>query len=252
VHPDLTLALELADLADAITLPRFRAADLVVETKPDLTPVSDADRAVERAIRERLARDRPGEPVLGEEEGGGEPAAARWILDPIDATKNYVRGIPVFATLIALERNGETTVGVVSAPALGRRWWAARGEGAFADGRRLQVSRVERLEDAVVTYTSAADFYERGLGPAFEHLTQTAWAPRGYGDFWQYMLLAEGAVDLAIETAAELWDLAAPQVVVEEAGGRFTDFRGDRTPGGGDCVASNGLLHDEALRTVAG
>jgi histidinol-phosphatase len=251
VHPDLTLALELADLADAITLPRFRAADLVVETKPDLTPVSEADRAVERAIRERLATERPGEAVLGEEEGAGEAAAVRWILDPIDATKNYVRGIPVFATLIALERDGELALGVVSAPALGQRWWAARGEGAFAGERRLQVSRVERLEDAVVTYTSAADFRERGLGAAFEQLTDSAWAPRGYGDFWQYMLLAEGAVDLAVETVAEVWDLAAPRVIVEEAGGRFTDFSGTPTAAGGNCIASNGLLHDAALELLA-
>src|SRR5262249_15718347 len=145
VHTDLSLALELADLADAITLPRFRAADLVVDTKPDLTPVSEADRAVERAIRERLAAERPDEPVLGEEGGGDVGGGGRWSVDPIDATKNYVRGIPIYATLIALERSGEPTVGVVSAPALGRRWWAARGEGAFADdGRRLRVSQVSR------------------------------------------------------------------------------------------------------------
>jgi histidinol-phosphatase len=252
MHPDLALALELADVADAITLPRFRAADLVVETKPDLTPVSEADRAVERAIRERLAEARPADAVLGEEEGdAGDATAGRWILDPIDATKNYVRGIPLFATLIALERDGVTTVGVVSAPALGRRWWAARGEGAYADGRPLHVSRVDALGDAVVTYTSAADFFAGGLGAVFERLTTAAWAPRGYGDFWQYMLLAEGAVDLAIETAAELWDLAAPQVIVEEAGGRFTDFAGANTADGGNCIASNGHLHDAALALLA-
>jgi histidinol-phosphatase len=252
MHPDLAFALELADLADAITLPRFRAVDLAVETKPDLTPVSDADRAVERAIRERLAEARPGDAVLGEEEGGtDDSAAARWILDPIDATKNYVRGIPVFATLIALERGGQVTVGVVSAPALGKRWWAARGEGAYADGRRQQVSGIDALPEAVVTYTSAADFYRRGLAAAFERLTTAAWAARGYGDFWQYMLLAEGAVDLAIETVAELWDLAAPQVIVEEAGGRFTDLEGTSTSRGGSCIASNGRLHDTALALLA-
>jgi histidinol-phosphatase len=250
---DLALALELADLADAITLSRFRASDLVVETKPDLTPVSEADRAVERALRERLAVARPADDVVGEEEGAGSSRAAdgRWIIDPIDATKNYVRGIPVFATLIAVERDGRTTVGVVSAPALGRRWWAARGEGAYADGRSIQVSQIARVEDAVVTYTSAGDLFRTGLGPAFEQLATTAWAPRGYGDFWQYMLLAEGAVDLAIETAAELWDLAAPQVIVEEAGGRFTDFSGTATAAGGNCVASNGQLHDGALALLA-
>jgi histidinol-phosphatase len=254
VPSDLSLALELADLADAITLPRFRAADLVVETNPDLTPVSEADRAVERAIRERLAAERPGDAVLGEEEGGdGDGAASsRWILDPIDATRNYVRGIPVFATLIALERDGATAAAVVSAPALGRRWWASRDEGAFADdGRQLHVSRVGRIEDAVLTYTSAADFFRAGLGEAFERLASTAWAPRGYGVFWQYMLLAEGSVDVAIETAAELWDLAAPQLIVEEAGGRFTDFAGTRTAAGGTCVASNGLLHQAALDALS-
>ncbi len=252
MEPDLALALELADIADAITLPRFRASDLVVETKPDLTPVSEADRAVERAIREHLASVRPDQRVFGEEEGGDDgPAAARWILDPIDATKNYVRGIPVFATLIALERDGETTVGVVSAPALGRRWWAVRGEGAFSESGRLRVSRVAELRDAVVTYTSAADFRRRGLGAAFEQLTDAAWAPRGYGDFWQYMLLAEGSVDVAVDSSAELWDLAAPQVIVEEAGGRFTDLAGTRTAAGGSCVASNGLVHDEALGLLA-
>jgi histidinol-phosphatase len=253
VPDDLTLALELADLADAITLPRFRASDLAVETKPDLTPVSEADRAVERAIRERLDEARPGEPVLGEEEGDGGDGAVRWIVDPIDATKNYVRGIPVFATLIAVERDGDLAAGVVSAPALGRRWWAARGAGAFADdGRRLQVSRVARLEDAVFTYTSAPSFVERGLGSAFERLSGTAWAARGYGDFWQYMLLAEGSVDVAVETVAEIWDLAAPRIVVEEAGGCFTDFAGIATAAGRNCVASNGLLHDETLRLLAG
>jgi histidinol-phosphatase len=153
----------------------------------------------------------------------------------------------VYATLIALERGGEAVVGVVSAPSLGRRWWAARGEGAFGDGRRLRVSRVSRLEDAVMTYTSAADFSRHGLEGAFEQLTRTAWAPRGYGDFWQYMLLAEGAVDVAVETDVEVWDLAAPQVIVEEAGGRFTNLAGERTAAGGGCVASNGLLHEETL-----
>jgi histidinol-phosphatase len=252
VPDDLTLALELADLADAITLPRFRAADLAVETKPDLTPVSEADRAVERALRDRLAEVRPGEPVLGEEEGDGGAGSVRWIVDPIDATKNYVRGIPVYATLIAVERDGDPAAAVVSAPALGRRWWAARGAGAYADdGRRLRVSRVERLEDAVLTYTSAPSFFERGLGGAFERLSGSVWAARGYGDFWQYMLLAEGSVDVAVETIAEVWDLTAPRLIVEEAGGRFTDFAGTATAAGGNCVASNGLLHEPVLELLA-
>jgi histidinol-phosphatase len=236
VSADLELALSLADLADAVSLPRFRAADLRVETKPDLTPVSEADRAVEDALRERIARDRPGETMLGEEEGG---ESGDWIVDPIDATKNYVRGIPLFATLIALEGR----VAVVSAPALGRRWWAARGEGAFADGgRQLRVSRVARVEDCVLTFTSP-----RRHSDGFWRLVDRCWAPRGFGDFWQYMLLAEGAVDLCVEAEAKLWDLAAPKLIVEEAGGRLTSLRGEDTAAGGDCLASNGALHAEAL-----
>jgi histidinol-phosphatase len=239
LQPDLAFALELADVADAITLSRFRAADLRVETKPDLTPVSEADRAVETALRERIARERPGESVLGEEEGGEIGA---WIVDPIDATKNYVRGIPLFATLIALEGRAA----VVSAPALGRRWWAARGEGAFAGGRPLRVSGVARVEDCVLTFTSP-----RGHGDGFWRLVERCWAPRGFGDFWQYMLLAEGAVDLCVESEAKLWDLAAPKLIVEEAGGRLTSLRGEDTAAGGNCLASNGLLHDEALRELS-
>ena len=239
MSPDLAFALELADLADAITLARFRATDLRVETKPDLTPVSEADKAVEEALRDRIARERPGESVLGEEEGG---PGGDWVIDPIDATKNYVRGIPLFATLIALEGRAA----VVTAPALGKRWWAARGEGAFADGRPLRVSAVRRVEDCVLTFTSP-----RGHGDGFWRLVERSWAPRGFGDFWQYMLLAEGAVDLCVEAEANLWDLAAPKLIVEEAGGRLTSLRGEDTAGGGDCLASNGLLHDEALRELA-
>ena len=245
MHRDLALAHELADLADSITLARFRDADLAVETKPDLTPVSEADTAVERAVRERLGRERPDEPVFGEEEGGEAAAPVRWILDPIDGTKSYVRGVPVFATLIALERDGEAVVGLASAPALGRRWWAVRGEGAFADGEPIRVSRVARLEDALVAYTSARAFRERGLG--FDAVVDRAWAARGFPDFWQHVLVAEGAVDAACEAAVALWDVAAIQVIVEEAGGRFTDLRGRRTPAGGDCLTSNGRLHDEVL-----
>jgi histidinol-phosphatase len=238
VGDDLAFALELADVADAITLARFRAADLRVETKPDLTPVSEADRAVEEALRERIARERPGESVLGEEEGG---SGGDWVIDPIDATKNYVRGIPLFATLIALEGRAA----VVTAPALGKRWWAARAEGAFADGRPIRVSAVAQVADCVLTFTSP-----RGHGDGFWRLVERCWAPRGFGDFWQYMLLAEGAVDLCVESEANLWDLAAPKLIVEEAGGRLTSLRGEDTAGGGDCLASNGALHAEALREL--
>ena len=241
--PDLVLALELADAADAISLPRFRSGGLAVETKPDLTPVTEVDRAVERELRRLVAERRPGESFLGEEDGasGGE-RGARWIVDPIDATKNYVRGIPVWATLIAREG----AAAVVSAPALGRRWWAAAGEGAWRDdGERLRVSRVGRIEDAVLTYTSL-----HGVDERFLSLAKRSWAPRGFGDFWQYMLLAEGAVDLCVEYVGSLWDLAAPALIVEEAGGRFTDLRGRRRADSGDALASNGLLHDAALAAV--
>ena len=240
--PELEFALSLADDADAITLGRFRASDLRVETKPDLTPVSEADRAVEERLRERIAAERPGERVLGEEFGADPGEGERWIIDPIDATKNYVRGIPLFATLIALEDR----VAVVSAPALGKRWWAVRGEGAFADGRSLAVSKVARIEDAVLTYTSL-----NGWGEEFHALAARAWAARGFGDFWQYMLLAEGAVDVCLEGEANLWDLAAPKLIVEEAGGRLTDLGGTDTAGGGSALASNGHLHDETLAALA-
>ncbi len=243
---DLRLALEMADAADAVTVPRFRSADLVVETKPDATPVSAADRAVEQALRRLLARDRPGDGVLGEEFGGGPAGERRWILDPIDGTANYVRGIPVWATLIALEQAGEVVVGVVSAPLLGRRWWAARGAGAWGNGEPLRVSAVARLADAQLSYSAQVTFEECGYGPQGQALSRRCRRTRGFGDFWLYMLVAEGAVDLAVDPIASLWDLAAPQVIVEEAGGRFTDFAGAARADGGNAVARNGLVHDEA------
>jgi histidinol-phosphatase len=225
VSADLELALSLADLADAVSLPRFRAADLRVETKPDLTPVTDADRAVERALRERLARERPHETILGEEEGGAD-APVRWVLDPIDGTKNFARGVPVWATLIALERDGGAVCGVASAPALGRRWWAARGEGAYRDGERIRVSRVAELGDATVSCSYGFDLAA---------LEQHARHARGFGDFWQHMLVAEGAVDLAVDADLARWDVAAVEAIVGEAGGRVERWN-DRT------VSSNGLL----------
>ena len=243
---DLAFALELANLADSITLPRFRAADLKVETKPDLTPVTDADRAVEEALRERIAHERPGEAVLGEEYGVDGDGPARWILDPVDGTRNYARGIPIFATLIAFERAGELVVGAVSAPALGRRWWAARGRGAFADGSPIRVSSVERIEDAVFSY-SRSGLVDPIQREAVVGLALRAWHARTFSDFWQHMLVAQGSADVALDHAVELWDLAASKVIVEEAGGRFTDFDGRARPDGGTAISSNGLLHDEAL-----
>jgi histidinol-phosphatase len=250
MHKDLVLALELADLADAITMERFRAADLVVETKPDLTPVTEADRAVEQVLRKRIAEERPGHGVVGEEFGADGGGGSRWIIDPIDGTKNYLRGVPVWATLIALEREGRVEVGVVSAPALHRRWWAARGEGAFVDGRPIHVSRIAELSDAVLSHASFTSWEEHGLGEQFLTLVRGCWRTRGFGDFWSHMLVAEGVADLAVEPEVEVWDLAAPQVIVEEAGGRFTDLGGTPTPAGGSVVSSNGLLHDQVLTTL--
>jgi histidinol-phosphatase len=254
MHPDLAHALELAELADSISLPRFRASDLVVDTKPDMTPVTEADRAVEQAIRDRVATERPGDLVLGEEFGAGSPREAeaaasgcRWIIDPIDGTKNYVRGIQVWATLIALEREGEVTLGLASAPALGRRWWAVRGEGAFADGRPISVSKVERLEDVQLTFGGLRTWRKYGLLDRFLELASRCWRVRGFGDFWMHMLVAEGSADIAVEMEVNLWDLAAPKIILEEAGGRFTDLSGRATAEGGSALSTNGLLHDEVL-----
>ena len=251
MRPDLAFALELADLADAITTERFQADDLVVETKPDLTPVTEADRAVEQALRKRIGEERPGHGVVGEEFGADGRGSVRWILDPIDATKNYLRGVPVWGTLIALEREGRVELGVASAPALHRRWWAARGEGAFVNGRRVHVSRVAELSDAVLSYASLLSWEEHGLGEQFLTLARSCWRTRAFGDFWGYMLVAEGVVDLAVEPEVALWDLAAPQVIVEEAGGRLTDLGGTPTPAGGSGITSNGLLHDRVLAILA-
>jgi len=226
---DLQYALSLADDADALAMSRYRALDLAVETKADLTPVTEADRAVERALRDRIARER-GEAVAGEE-FGVEEGDVRWWLDPIDGTKQYARGLPIWATLIALERSGAITVGVVSAPALGHRWWAVRGEGAFLDGAPIRVSGVSRLEDAYVSTTTL-------LGsPGFVELASRVAVARTYTDFWQYVLVAEGRIEAATETVMNPWDIHAPRLVVEEAGGRFTID--DQL-----YVATNGLLHE--------
>jgi histidinol-phosphatase len=239
--PDLVFAHELADAADAITLGRFRALDLAVDTKPDLTPVSEADRDAEEAIRGLVGHRRPGETVFGEELGddGGD---VRWIVDPIDGTRNYVRGLPVWATLLALEREGEVVAGLVSAPALGRRWWAEHGDGAWAAGARLGVSQVARLDDAVVSTTSGV-----AMPAGWSAVAARSWADRGFGDFWQHCLVAEGALDVATDAKLELWDYAAVRLLVEEAGGRCTTFAGDPPSPGESFVASNGRLHDEVV-----
>jgi histidinol-phosphatase len=234
---DLAFALELADRADSLSLPRFRALDLRIETKPDLTPLTDADQAVERALRDRIAGSRAGEGVLGEEEGGGD-AAVRWVIDPIDGTKNFSRGVPVWATLIALEREDEVVCGVISAPALGHRWWAARGEGAFRDGEEIRVSAVSRLADASVSST-----YGRNL-VAVEH---AAWHARSLGDFWQHALVAEGSVDASVDARLAPWDYAALVPLVQEAGGRVSALDGGPPRPKEQVVTSNGFLHDELL-----
>ncbi|HEY7106527.1 MAG TPA: inositol monophosphatase family protein [Acidimicrobiia bacterium] len=254
IDADLALALELADSADRLTLARFRAADLVVDTKPDLTPVTEADRAVEESIRAQLARARPDDAVLGEEEGasGRGSSGRRWIVDPIDGTKGYARGIPVWATLIAVERDGRLDVGVVSAPALGTRWWAARGEGAFRDGALVHVSQVTQVEDAHLCVDRPWQFEPAARRTAVLDLARRCWRTRGFGDFWPYVLVADGSVDVAIEPAGlSVWDLAAPFVVVEAAGGRFTDLDGVARADGGSAVATNGRLHDAVLAALS-
>jgi histidinol-phosphatase len=246
---DLELARNLADVADEITVDRFGSADLVVESKPDLTLVSDADRAVEQALRTRLAAERPEDAISGEEFGSAGSGARRWVIDPIDGTNNFVRGVPVWATLIALVDGDDPTVGVVSAPALGRRWWAVRDGGAWVAAlgeppRRLAVSRVSRLADASLSYASLGGWATAGRRDAFIALMDEVWRTRAYGDFWSYMLVAEGAVDIAAEPELSLWDIAALAPIVTEAGGRFTGVNGVDGINQGNAAASNGLLHD--------
>jgi histidinol-phosphatase len=253
---DLRFAHVLADAADDITTKRFRALDLRVDTKPDLTPVTDADRATEDSLRNILRRSRPRDAVLGEESGLTGSGPRRWVLDPIDATKNYVRGVPVWATLIGLMDGDRVVVGVVTAPALGRRWWAAAGGGAWA-GRsltkasRCRVSQVSKLSDASFSFSGIGGWAEAGRLDGFLSLSQSVWRTRGYGDFWSHMLVAEGAVDIAAEPDVSIWDLAALQVIVEEAGGRFTSLSGVAAPDDGSAVCTNGRLHDEVLAHLA-
>lgn len=233
---------------------RFRANDLHVTTKPDTSHVTEADHATEVLIRERIHTARPGDAVLGEEFGdsGVEGSTRRWIVDPIDGTANYVRGVPIWATLIALEEHGELTVGVVSAPAMHLRWYAARGEGAYANDRRIGVSAVGDLADAQVVYSDLPSWSTfRTTAEPMLDLLHSVWRTRGVGDFWQHMLVAEGAADVAVEPVVNLWDLAPILVIVEEAGGRFTNLEGERTAGGGSALSTNGLLHDEVLTRLA-
>ncbi len=247
MHPDLSLALALADAADVITVKHFRTATLAVRTKTDLSPVSEADEETERALRDLLRRERPGDGVMGEEYGTTGTTVRRWIIDPIDATRNYVRGVPIFGTLIALEEQGQVTVGTVSAPALGRRWWARRGDGAFCNGTRLRVSSIATLQEAFIGYDSVTDFKPSQAESRFVDLLHACDRSRGFGDFWAHMLVAEGAIDIALEPKVATWDMAPIQIIVEEAGGRFTSFGGEARPDAGSGLSTNGLIHDAVL-----
>jgi histidinol-phosphatase len=256
LHEWLAVALEACDAADVIALEHFRR-DLDIERKPDRTFVTAADQGIEREIRSRILGRYADHGLVGEEYGteAGD-AATRWYIDPIDATHNYIRGVPVFATLLAVEHDGELQVGVASAPAMGERWYAIRGGGAWHvdrhGTRRIHVSRVTALEDAQVVFTSRRDAVASGLLPGFDALVDLAWRDRGYGDFWGYSLIAEGAAEVMLEVDMKVWDIAAPLVLIEEAGGMATDLHGARRIDSRTFVATNGLLHDEVLRRLRG
>ncbi len=249
---DLRLAHVLADDADSLTTSRFKAQDLHVMTKPDLTPVTDADKSVEEGIRRTLSHARPRDAVLGEEQGSVGHSQRRWVVDPIDGTKSFVRGVPVWASLIALMVDDQVVVGCVSAPMLNRRWWASKDGGAWT-GRSLlnaqpcRVSDVARLDDASLSYASLGAWEEQGRLEDFMSLARRCWRTRAYGDFWSYVLVAEGAVDVAAEPELELYDMAALDIIVREAGGAFTSLDGTPGPLGGNALATNGRLHEQAL-----
>lgn len=253
---DLALAHTIADRVDQMTLQRFRDRDFSVSTKADLTPVTEVDRECEQTIRSMLSQARGRDAVVGEEHGSSGHSSRRWIIDPIDGTKNYVRGVPVWATLIGLEEDGEMVAGLVSAPALGRRWWAAQGGGAYTgtrmtNGRQIQVSAITHVADASLSYSSMSGWVEHQRLRGFFNLAQRCWRTRAYGDFWSYMLLAEGAVDIAAEPELELYDMAALVPIVREAGGRFTSLEGEDGCYGGNAVATNSHLHTEVLAMLA-
>ena len=269
LQDDLALAHALADMADAITLDRYQAQDLVVTNKPDNTPVTDADRAVETAIREALATHRETDGLVGEEFGSDKGSSGRyWVIDPIDGTKNFMRGVPTWATLIALVEfdaagNEEVVVGVASAPALARRWAAAKGHGATVRftatssdeitedfenvslEKKISVSKVSKIADASISYSDFVGWGDR-LEP-FQKMLASAWRTRGIGDFWSHMLVAEGAVDVAVEPSLAVWDMAALDIIVREAGGAFTNTAGQAGPFGGSGVSTNGLLHNAVI-----
>ncbi|MGB4136614.1 MAG: inositol monophosphatase family protein [Microbacterium sp.] len=256
VNADLDLALRLADAADAQSLPRFDAADLEVSLKADHSHVTDADLATERAVRELLAAERPGDGIFGEEFGAEGDTARQWIIDPIDGTANFLRGIPLWGTMIALAVDGIPQVGVVSMPALGRRWWAATGLGAWTNAetgpRSIRVSEVGALDEASLSFQSIAQWRDAGRLPQLLALCERIWRDRAYGDVYSYMMLAEGRVDLVAEFDIKEYDIAAAVAIVRAAGGRFTALDGSGSLSDRSAVASNGLLHDVFLDAVRG
>lgn len=254
-NDDLRLAHVIADSVERFTLSHFQQGDFTVETKPDLTPVTEVDREAEQLIRSQLNRARTRDSVLGEEFGTTGSGPRQWVIDPIDGTKNFVRGVPVWATLISLLEDGVPVMGLVSAPALNRRWWAAKGTGAFtgrslAKATRIHVSEVSALADASLSFSSLSGWKALGRREEFIGLTDAVWRTRGFGDFWSYCLLAEGAVDIATEPEVNLYDIAALAAIVSEAGGRFTSLQGQEGPHGGNALATNGRLHAEVLRRL--
>lgn len=253
---DLDLALELADIADSISLTRFTAQDLQIETKPDLTPVTDADKSVEQALKNYLSEAAPNDALIGEEFGSTGASSRKWIIDPIDGTANFMRGVPVWATLIALSIDGKPTVGVVSAPALGKRWWAAPGVGSFAreiDGsiRSLNVSNISDLEHSSLSYNSLQMWDRAGKLNQLVELSRKIWRTRAFGDFWSYMLLAEGSLDIVAEHDLKIYDIAALVPIVEQAGGTFSDLSGELTESSSSVLATNGKLHAAAISAFA-
>ncbi|AWB86817.1 inositol monophosphatase family protein [Mycetocola zhujimingii] len=252
---DLALALRLADAADAISLSRFRSANLEISTKRDATHVTDADLAVERALRDILAAERPDDGILGEEYGTAGSTARQWIIDPIDGTANFLRGVPNWATLISLAVDGVPVVGVASAPAFRKRWWAQEGAGAWLaeDGtepRRLWVSGVEKLEDASLSFQSLSQWDEAGYLDQLVSLTRQVWRDRAYGDMWSYGLLAEGLIDIVGEFDVKEYDIAPFAILIREAGGRFSAINGENSIAARSSLATNGILHDEVLRNL--
>jgi len=256
VSDDLALARALAADADLISLDRFTSVDLVVTTKPDRTPVTDADQAVERGIRAGIEAARPGDSILGEEYGTEGDSDRQWIIDPIDGTANFLRGVPIWGTLVALAIDGVPVVGVVSAPALGKRWWGATGHGAWAQAageepRPIRVSAVSDLADASISYNSLQGWDGEGRLDDIVALSRSVWRSRAIGDMWSYMLLAEGALDVVTEFDLKPYDMAALIPIVEEAGGRFTSVAGEPGPWGGSALATNGILHDPTLAALS-